>query len=105
GILWITTRGAVLSRVARGISSFDSRSCCMYLGRIEIHRILAAGLIGVCVISTLTRAARADGDNPFSTPEEKLAAAAPRTWSDASGKFKIEARLLRVDNGNVVLRR
>jgi hypothetical protein len=49
--------------------------------------------------------AAGDSDNPFATPEEKLAAAGPRTWSDASGKFKIEARLLRVEDGKVVLSR
>ncbi len=48
----------------------------------------------------------AGDDNPFATPEEKLAQAAKkRTWSDASGKFKVEAILVRIEDGNVVLRR
>ncbi|REK07159.1 MAG: hypothetical protein DWQ37_21655 [Planctomycetota bacterium] len=44
-------------------------------------------------------------ENPFATEEERIAARQPRTWSDASGKFKVEAKLLRVDGDNVVIKR
>jgi len=79
----------------------------MRQGRIKkwiCRRVLITSLLGACISPLIAKAA-GDSDNPFSTPEEKLAAAAPRTWSDPSGKFKIEARLLRVEDGKVVLRR
>jgi WD40 repeat protein len=65
--------------------------------------LLSASLLGLCMFPVIANAG--DTDNPFATPEERVAAAAPRTWSDASGKFKIEARLLRIEDGKVVLRR
>ncbi|HTQ39034.1 MAG TPA: SHD1 domain-containing protein [Pirellulales bacterium] len=46
-----------------------------------------------------------DPDNPFATSEEKAAAAPFRTWNDNSGKFHIEAKLLRLEDGQVVLHR
>ncbi len=44
-------------------------------------------------------------DNPFATAEEKAAVGALRTWTDRDGKFTVEARLLKVENDKVVLRR
>ncbi len=43
--------------------------------------------------------------DPFSTPEERAAQEKPRTWSDASGKFRVDATLLRVADGKAVLKR
>lgn len=44
-------------------------------------------------------------DNPFATEEEKDPKSQLRTWSDASGKFKVTARLVSVTDENVVLQR
>jgi WD40 repeat protein len=44
-------------------------------------------------------------ENPFATGEEKASALKQRTWSDKSGKFKIEATLVKVDGANVILMR
>ena len=43
-------------------------------------------------------------DDPFATPEEQ-AAGGQRTWSDRTGKFKVDATIVRVDDDKVVLRR
>lgn len=52
-----------------------------------------------------TKPAPTTTSDPFATPEERAAQEKPRTWSDASGKFKVEATFLRVEDGKVVLRR
>lgn len=44
-------------------------------------------------------------ENPFATEDEKAANRKPRTWTERSGKFSVEATLLRVDDDQVVLRR
>ncbi|HEY2839998.1 MAG TPA: SHD1 domain-containing protein [Pirellulales bacterium] len=46
-----------------------------------------------------------DDTNPFATPEEKTEKVGKRTWSDRSGKFKIEATIARFDSDKVVLKR
>ncbi|MEZ6127373.1 MAG: SHD1 domain-containing protein [Planctomycetaceae bacterium] len=50
---------------------------------------------------------KSDGDNPFATPDEKLAADAQamREWSDATGSFKVEAAFVKFDGDNIVLKR
>ena len=50
-------------------------------------------------------AVAADPDNPFATEQEKIAAAKPRTWNASNGKFSVEAKLLKVDEGKAVLKR
>ena len=50
-------------------------------------------------------AVAADPDNPFATEQEKIAAARPRTWNDKQGKFSVEAKLLKVEDGKAVLKR
>jgi WD40 repeat protein len=44
-------------------------------------------------------------DNPFATGDEKASALKPRTWSDKSGKFKIEGTLVRIEGANAILLR
>ena len=46
-----------------------------------------------------------DADDPFATQDERSTAGAMRTWSDASGKFKVQAQLLRIEGEQIVLRR
>ena len=46
-----------------------------------------------------------EADDPFATQDEKSTAGAMRTWSDASGKFKVQAQLLRIEGEQIVLRR
>ena len=43
--------------------------------------------------------------NPFETTEEKLSKLGSRTWSDQSGKFKVEASLIKYDGAQVTLKR
>jgi hypothetical protein len=51
-------------------------------------------------------AEEAPKDNPFATPDEKIAQTAKkRTWTDPSGKFRVEATLVRIDGDKVVLKR
>ncbi len=50
-------------------------------------------------------AVAADPDNPFATEQEKIAAAKPRTWTASNGKFSVEAKLVKVDEGKLVLKR
>ncbi len=48
----------------------------------------------------------ATADNPFATPEEKIAKMAKRrSWSDPSGKFRVDATLVRVADEKAFLRR
>jgi WD40 repeat protein len=47
----------------------------------------------------------ADADNPFATEQEKIASAKPRTWNDRNGKFSVEAKLVKVEDGKAVLKR
>lgn len=51
---------------------------------------------------TAESAAAAD---PFATDEEKFDRIGRRTWSDTTGKFKVEARIARLQGDAVVLRR
>ncbi len=44
-------------------------------------------------------------NNPFATDSERAAANKPRAWSDRSGKFKIDAALVKIEGDKVVLRR
>lgn len=44
-------------------------------------------------------------NNPFATDEEKFDKLGQRTWSDTTGSFKVEARVARLHDGAVVLRR
>jgi len=50
---------------------------------------------------------KADGDNPFATPDEKQAAEARemRQWSDATGSFQVEATFVKFDGDSIVLKR
>jgi hypothetical protein len=44
-------------------------------------------------------------ENPFETVEERASKSGPRTWSDQSGKFKIEGTLVKLENDAVTLKR
>lgn len=46
-----------------------------------------------------------DDSNPFITDEERQGTYEKRTWADKSGKFQVEATLVRFDDENVVLLR
>jgi len=50
-------------------------------------------------------AAGNDESNPFASDEEKFQEIGKRTWTDRSGKFRIEATVVRVDGEKVVLKR
>ncbi|MEZ6070497.1 MAG: SHD1 domain-containing protein [Pirellulales bacterium] len=47
----------------------------------------------------------AAADNPFASDEEKAKLAEMRTWQDSTGRFKVTAKLLRVEDEAVVLER
>lgn len=61
----------------------------------------------VRLLSRKDKASTATGKeaNPFATDEEKYQEVGKRTWSDRSGKFRIEATIVRIDGGKVVLKR
>ena len=44
-------------------------------------------------------------ENPFASDEEKADRSVMRSWEDSSGQFKVEARMLRIEEGAVVLER
>lgn len=46
-----------------------------------------------------------DSVDPFSTDEEKFDKVGRRTWTDTTGKFKVEAKIARLEAGAVVLKR
>lgn len=48
---------------------------------------------------------KGDESNPFATPEEKAESIGKRAWSDKSGKFKIEATIVRFEGDKVILKR
>lgn len=83
---------------------------------VKLEKVIeAAGPDAMNVASSETKASPSNdsavasgGENPFATDEEKArvnAAKAMRTWSDSSGSFKVEAQLVRVDSGTVILKR
>jgi|GEM_PF-6819063 len=46
-----------------------------------------------------------DDENPFDTPDERMKKLIPRTWSDQTGKFKVDATLLKQEGDKVTLKR
>ena len=71
----------------------------------RLFALAAGGLWMTLAAVVVVKGADADLDNPFATSDEKAAATEVRTWNDKSGTHKIEAKLLKVDQGNVVLKR
>src|SRR4029079_12806453 len=75
----------------RNFLRFSCRSTLSFV----VYFVVAAGSFAVA----------ADPDNPFATEQEKIAAAKPRTWNASNGKFSVEAKLVKVDEGKLVLKR
>ena len=65
----------------------------------EPYKIPVGAIVSSVRLPAKSRKAAATAENPFETEVK------PRTWSDESGKFKIEATLLRVESENAILNR
>ncbi len=75
------------------------------MARVQRDDIAVATAATTDTMRMVASNAAAD-DDPFATPEEKIAKAAKqRIWSDRSGRFRLEATLLRVSDDKAILRR
>jgi SLA1 homology domain 1, SHD1 len=75
------------------------------LSEMVVRLAIALCWISLAATTGTNTLKAAESDNPFATDEERGPAPQPRTWNDRSGKFTIEATLLRIEDKNVVLRR